>query len=296
MSANDNEARPRPSAKEMAKTMAKNIEAWSGKDKGDENFPVASLLIAKPLRARVHAYYAYARNADDISDSPSLSPEEKLNRLDTMEAVLTGAKDTGSPSATKLRQSMQESGVPNIHARELLTAFRQDVTKTRYESWAELMGYCRYSAAPVGRYVLDVHGESHDTWPPSDALCASLQVLNHLQDCAEDYHNLDRVYLPSEDLAACGSQLADLDGTQSTKGLRCVIDRLLDGCDALIVEARRLPLGVKSPGLRRECAVIVNLAERLTRRLRHGDPIAGRVKLTKSDFALALLTGLWRGR
>jgi len=121
-------------------------------------------------------------------------------------------------------------------------------------------------------------------------------VLNHLQDCADDYHALNRVYLPSEDLAACGSRIDDLDGRQSSKGLRCVIDRLLDETEKLIVTAAALPSLVKSPGLRRECAVIVNLAERLARRLRQGDPLATRVKLTKSDFALALLTGLWRGR
>jgi farnesyl-diphosphate farnesyltransferase len=137
---------------------AADVEAWSGKDKGDENFPVGSLLIAKRLRPHVHAYYAFARNADDIADSDALGAAQKIARLDAMEAVLLGAAAEGSPSAARLRESLAVTGVSAIHARELLVAFRQDATKTRYQSWGELMAYCRYSAAPVGRYVLDLHG------------------------------------------------------------------------------------------------------------------------------------------
>jgi hydroxysqualene synthase len=272
------------------------VETPSGKGRGDENFPVGSFLIRRDLRVHVHAFYRFARNADDIADNPNLAAAEKIRRLDRMEEVLDGAPGTDSPAATAMRASLLETGTSFQHCRDVLRAFRLDATKLRYTDWPDLIEYCRYSASPVGRQLLDLHGEDRATWPASDALCSALQVLNHLQDCADDYHALNRVYLPSDDLAACGSRLEDLDGRQSTKGLRCVIDRLLDGCDKLIVEARALPPGVKAPGLRRECAVIVNLAERLTRRLRDGDPLARRVKLTKSDFALALLTGLWRGR
>jgi hydroxysqualene synthase len=284
MIANDNDARPR--------AVPKTVEAWSGKDKGDENFPVASLLIAKPLRERVHAYYAYARNADDISDSPALSPEEKLTRLNAMEAALTGERDTGSPSATKLRQSLAESGVPNIHAREILTAFRQDVTKTRYENWAELMEYCRYSAAPVGRYVLDVHGESHDTWPPSDALCASLQVLNHLQDCAKDLRDLDRCYIPQDWLREQGLTTDDIARPETMPALRIVFDKMLAETDKLNIEAAELPKRVKSRRLRIETAIICALARRLTTLLKSGDPLATRVKLSKLDVLAATLRGM----
>ena len=86
----------------------------------------------------------------------------------------------------------------------MLHAFRLDAVKLRYRDWDDLMAYCRYSASPVGRQLLDLHGESRDTWPASDALCSALQVLNHLQDCADDYRLLDRVYLPLTDLAAEG--------------------------------------------------------------------------------------------
>ncbi|WP_298213763.1 squalene synthase HpnC [Acidocella sp.] len=287
MIANDNAARPRPAAARPG-----SVESWSGKDKGDENFPVASLLIAKPLRAQIHAYYAFARNADDIADSPALPPAEKLARLDAMEAVLTGARREGSPSAARLRAVLAASGVSDVHARELLVAFRQDATKTRYASWAELMEYCRYSAAPVGRYVLDVHGESRAAWPASDALCAALQVLNHLQDCAKDLRDLDRCYIPQDWLAEQGLTTDDLARPETVPALRAVFDRMLDATAALNAQAAALPAAVKSRRLRAETAIIGALARRLATRLRHGDPLAARVKLSRLDMALATLKGL----
>jgi farnesyl-diphosphate farnesyltransferase len=280
----------------MAEPLLAAVETPSGKGRGDENFPVGSFLIRRDLRVHVHAFYRFARNADDIADNPALAAAEKVRRLDRMEAVLDGAAGDDSPAAAAMRESLLATGMTFQHCRDVLRAFRLDATKLRYKDWDDLMEYCRYSASPVGRQLLDLHGEDRATWPPSDALCSALQVLNHLQDCADDYHALDRVYLPRDCLAACGSRIQDLDAPQSTVGMRCVIDHLLDGTDALIVKARELPLRVKAPGLRRECAVIVNLAERLSRRLRDGDPLARRVKLTKGDFAAALLVGLWRGR
>ncbi|MBX5454437.1 MAG: squalene synthase HpnC [Acidobacteriia bacterium] len=260
-----------------------SVEAWSGKDRADENFPVGSLLIRADLRAHVHAFYAFARNADDIADSPLLSPDEKLARLDVMEAVLLGQAKEGSPSATRLHRSLAETGVSPRHACELLQAFRQDATKRRYASWDELYAYCRFSAMPVGRHVLDLHGEAPDTYPPSDALCTALQILNHLQDCAQDLARLDRCYLPEDLLAAHGASADDLRRAQATKGLRAVFDALLDHVDSLNAQAVFLPKTTRSLRLRLETAVIVELSQHLAARLRSEDPLAQRVKLRKSD-------------
>ena len=145
---------------------AATVEAWSGKDRGDENFPVGSLLIRRDLRAHVHAFYAFARNADDIADSGELAAEEKIARLDVMEDVLLGRRDDGAPSALRLRGSLAETGVTARHSLDLLIAFRRDATKLRYADWAELHEYCRYSAMPVGRHVLDLHGEDRVTYVP----------------------------------------------------------------------------------------------------------------------------------
>jgi farnesyl-diphosphate farnesyltransferase len=264
---------------------ATTVEAWSGKDRGDENFPVGSLLIRRDLREHVHAFYAFARNADDIADSPSLAADEKIARLDAMEDVLVGRRDTGSPSALRLRASLAETGVSPRHSLDLLIAFRRDATTLRYANWGELYDYCRYSAMPVGRHVLDLHGEDRATYEPSDALCASLQVLNHLQDCTKDLAALDRCYMP-------GVDVAELRGATATPALRQVFDALLDRVDELNTTAVDLPRLTRSRRLRLETGVIVGLAHRLARRLRRGDPVARRIRLTKGDAVASVVAAL----
>jgi len=268
-----------------------NVEIWSGKDRGDENFPVG-VLISPRLRRHVHAFYAFARNADDIADSDALAADDKVARLDMMQAVLLGHAVHGAPSATGLRASLAETGVTPDHATELLIAFRQDASKHRYATWDELYDYCRYSAMPVGRHVLDLHGELRDTWAPSDALCTVLQVLNHVQDCQKDLLALNRCYLPDDLLRAAGTGVDDILGPAETPGLRIVITQLLDRCDALNLTAAALPGGVRDRRLRIETAVIAGLSRRLAERLRHGDPLATRVKLTRTDAMFSVLAAL----
>jgi farnesyl-diphosphate farnesyltransferase len=272
--------------------LATTIEAPSGKDRADENFPVGSWLIARPLRPHMHAFYAFARNADDIADSAALPSAEKIARLNIMEDVLRGRRNDGSPTATALRASLAQTGVTAIHAQDLLHAFRQDALENRTATWPALMEYCRYSAMPVGRYVLDLHGESPDTWPHADALCASLQILNHLQDCATDFAELDRCYLPNDLLAAHGATHADLRAAAETPALRRVFSVLLEHCDELNRAAAGLPRQVHDRRLRLECSIIVNLARRLTRRLRRNDPVATRVALSKTDAAFSIAGAL----
>src|SRR5215471_5435474 len=193
-----------------ARSQNQALETPSGKGRGDENFPVGSFLIRRDLRPHVHAFYRFARNADDIADNPLLSADDKVRRLDRMGAILDGAPGPDSPAASAMRESLRQTGVTAQHCHDVLHAFRLDAVKLQYRDWDDLMEYCRYSAAPVGRQLLDLHGESRDTWPASDALCAALQVLNHLQDCATDYRAFDRVYLPLADLAAAGCTVAAL--------------------------------------------------------------------------------------
>jgi farnesyl-diphosphate farnesyltransferase len=274
---------------------AHSVETPSGKWRNAENFPVGSLLIRRDLRPHVHAFYRFARNADDIADNPMLSADEKIRRLDRMGTILDGAAGNDSPAATAMRESLIDTRMTAQHCDDVLHAFRLDATKLRYHDWNDLMAYCRYSASPVGRQLLDLHGESRETWPASDALCSALQVLNHLQDCGDDYRLLDRVYLPMTDLAAEGLGVEALADSASCSGLRRVLDRLLDRTDALIATARGLPTLVVSSGLRWECAVIVELAVRLLHRLRRRDPLAGRVRLQKSDFLTAFVVGMVQG-
>jgi squalene synthase HpnC len=280
---------------ELSPHRAESVETPSGKWRSSENFPVGSFLIRRGLRVHVHAFYRFARNADDIADNPALTVDDKIARLDRMAAILDGAPGADSPAAAAMRESLIETGITAQHCHDVLHAFRLDAVKLRYRDWNDLMGYCRYSASPVGRQLLDLHGESRATWPASDALCSALQVLNHLQDCADDYRRLDRVYLPLEDLAAEGAGVEALAASESSPALRGVLDRLLNRTAELVEQACGLPPLVASRGLRWESAVIVALAGRLLRRLRHADPVATRVALSKSDFLAAFAIGVSRG-
>ncbi len=200
-------------------------EFASGKGHKDENFPVASWLIRPAHRPPILAFYRFARSADDVADHPTAAPEEKLRLLDEMERTLLGELDS-APEALMLRRVLKEHNLSAQHAMLLLEAFRRDVTKLRYANWDELMDYCRYSAMPVGRFVLDVHGEDRATWPASDALCAALQVINHLQDCAKDYRELNRVYLPEDTMAELGATIDMLNEPKACPELLKVISTL----------------------------------------------------------------------
>ncbi len=273
------------------------METPSGKGSADENFPVGSFLIARRLRPHVACFYAFARAIDDIADNPALTPEDKIARLDRMDRALVGT-DAGDPAhakAHRIRRSLIETGVPVRHCRDLIVAFKQDAVKLGYRDWDDLMGYCRNSASPVGRYLLDLHGESPDAYPASDALCNALQVINHLQDCKDDYRNLSRVYLPGDWMAEAGVGVEDLDAAAASPGMRRVLDRALDGVDRLMGEARTLPGRLRSRRLALESAIIVCIAERLGAMLRRRDPIAGRVELNRWQFALSAAAGIGRG-
>lgn len=248
-----------------------------------ENFPVASLLIAPKHRATILAYYQFARGADDVADSPSLSPDAKLAGLDLFEATLTGRSDEVK-AALPLRAALAERKLSPRHALDLLRAFRMDAIKHRYATWAELMDYCAYSAAPVGRFVLDVHGESEATWPASDALCTALQVINHLQDCGADYRNLDRVYIPQDALAAQGLDVTALDATKASPALRAVLHAVASQNALLVEQGERLPSQVRDFRLCLETAVIARLGRKLNSLLLERDPLSEPVHLTKPGF------------
>src|SRR5204863_4389614 len=163
-------------------------------------------------------FYNFVRTVDDIADHASLQAQARLGLLDELEAGLLGHGDS-QPEAVVLREALAARGLPPRHARDLLTAFRMDVTKLRYENWDELIHYCSYSAMPVGRFVLDVHGESTASWPASDAICAALQINNHLQDCGKDYRDLDRVYITQEIFAARRASVEELGQSRSSPAL-----------------------------------------------------------------------------
>jgi len=261
----------------------------TGKGHKDENFPVASFILKPAHRAPVMTFYRFARTADDVADHATASPEEKLERLGAMRATLSGESDA-NPEALALRHCLIEHGLSAEHGLDLLKAFTQDATKRRYADWGELMDYCRYSASPVGRFVLDVHGESRELWPANDALCSALQVINHLQDCAKDYRNIDRVYLPEDEMAQAGVGVEALAAPSASPGLRQVITDLAERTTGLLDRSRPFAAGIRDGRLAYEVALIQRLAEDLTARLTRRDPLSERVHHKPLEVAgLALM-------
>ena len=256
----------------------------SGKGHKNENFPVASFLIGPQNRPPVLAFYKFVRAADDVADHASAPAEEKLQLLEQMRASLTGESDA-VPEGVRLRTVLQERGLSPVHALDLLEAFRRDCTKLRYQDWDDLIDYCRYSAMPVGRFVLDVHGESQSLWPANDALCAALQVINHLQDCAKDYRELNRVYIPEPMLTAAGITVAALGEDKANPALAGVISALARKNAELLDISRPFARGIRDGRLALEVDLIQTLADDLNTMLIHRDPLSQPVHHSKLDVA-----------
>ncbi|MBY0582261.1 MAG: squalene synthase HpnC [Sphingomonas sp.] len=256
--------------------MTAAAELASGKGHGDENFPVASFILKPQYRAPIMAFYRFARAADDVADNAAASADEKLALLGAMRATLSGTSDANA-EARALRAVLNDRRLSPQHGLDLLTAFERDCTVNRYASWDALIDYCRVSAMPVGRYVLDVHGESRDTWPASDALCAALQVINHTQDCGKDYTGIDRVYIPMDLLDAAGASTDDLAAKAASPALRSVIVDMARRTQGLLAASSVFAAQIHDRRLAVEVAVIQRLAESLTKRLLTRDPLSERV-------------------
>jgi squalene synthase HpnC len=268
--------------------MSSVTELQSGKDHTGENFPVASFLIAPRHRPPVLAFYKFVRAADDVADSATATPDEKLALLEQMRASLMGESDRVA-EGVKLRTVLAAHGLSPVHALDLLEAFRRDCTKLRYRDWDDLIDYCRYSAMPVGRFVLHVHGEPQDLWAANDALCAALQVINHLQDCAKDYRELDRVYIPEPLLTAAGIGVAALGEDKANPALAGVIRDLARRNAGLLDVSRPFARGIKDGRLALEVDLIQTLADDLNTMLMNRDPLSQAVHHSKMDVAALFL-------
>lgn len=267
------------------------IDLASGKGHRDENFPVASWLLAPRHRAPILAFYRFARAADDIADHAEAAAETKQARLAAMRMTLAGSSEANA-EALALRQICGAHALDRQHGLDLLTAFERDVMVNRYADWDALMDYCRFSAMPVGRFVLDVHGEDRATWALSDPLCAALQIINHLQDCGKDWRGLGRVYLPLDTLARHHAPIAELDAPKASPGLRAAITELAQRSLALLDQAAGFSAAIKDRRLAAEVAVIHALAVSLTKRLWLRDPLSQRVHHRKWEAAALALPAM----
>ncbi len=237
------------------------------KNANTENFPVASLLLAPEVRKQVLDFYALARHGDDIADSPELEKEEKHRQLNALEGR-------------------------NPFLDQLLIAFHRDVDQNRYDNWEELILYCGFSAMPVGRFLLDVHGETRGM-EASDQLCSALQILNHLQDCQKDFQKLNRIYLPRSFLAQGHSFEELLSKDQASPELRDVLDKCLNKCQKQLENSVSLARLVQNKRLRYQAKVTILCGFALLGKLRRQDPLARRVELSKQDKLLIAYKGFY---
>ena len=259
-----------------------------------ENFPVASKWLPARWREPILDFYAFARGLDNIADDPILPREEKRQLLRVIKLGLTERNPEMVPIwAHPYLQLLFEKRLSPKHGEALWQAFWQDTEKSRYRSFAEVLRYCRLSAAPVGRAVLDIAGEAKAERKAADALCIALQLLNHLQDVHEDFTERDRIYLPQQWLEQAGLAEEVLQKQHMGPKLRSVFTKWLDETDKLLTIAKRLPKSVKSWQLRYEIKIIIALACSLSRKLREHDPMERAVKLTKREKKRATRRGLF---
>ena len=197
-----------------------------------ENFPVASLLLPAPLRAPVSVIYRFARSADDIADEGDDAPAARLAKLEACRG--------------EIERITREHGLPRAPFTDLLDAFSQDVVKTRYADYAELLDYCRRSANPVGRLLLHLFKRTSETdLRQSDAICTSLQLINFWQDAALDFAK-GRIYLPQDEMEKHGVTEAHIAESRCDGAWRALMSFQVRRTRALMLSGA--PLGRSLPG------------------------------------------------
>jgi len=272
-----------------------SIETTPTKNHKQENFPVGSWLLSQKIRFKILIFYKFARAADDIADSANLSSNEKIKRLNLFKKAIESNKSNKIKisKVEDLRKICIKNKIKINHALNLLKAFKQDAIKKRYKNWSELIRYCKYSAVPVGRFVIDLHKEKQKAYKYSDPLCIALQILNHLQDCKEDYENLDRVYLPIQFLKKYNVKLSQLKKNVTEKNLRLVFNEILKNTEKLIIEAGKNKKNMKHKHLSLETSFILEIAKKLLQLLKNNDPLKKKVMLKKFDYIYCFAKGLY---
>ncbi|MHB8453133.1 MAG: squalene synthase HpnC [Acidiferrobacterales bacterium] len=257
-----------------------------------ENFPVASWLLPRHLRTHIVAIYTFARTADDFADEGSLGAEERLALLDAYEGQIDALRRGIVPDVPvfiALANAVNTHSLPLQPFYDLLSAFRQDVTKTRYTDSSEIMDYCRRSANPVGRLLLHLfHADSTANRALSDAICTGLQLVNFLQDIEQDYAR-GRIYISHESMQRFGVSVEHFRTRRADSAWRSMIESEIVRAHSLLREG--CPLATALPGrigieLRFIVAGGLIVLDKLRRRNRSG--FAGKTRLARHDWLKAL--------
>ncbi|MGM0812956.1 MAG: squalene synthase HpnC [Pseudomonadota bacterium] len=256
-----------------------------------ENFPVASRLLPRELRGPVAAIYCYARDADDIADEDPRPAEERrveLQRLQDRVRALDDPAAEATPEWRALADTLQRFDLPVGLFTDLADAFLQDLDKTRYQDFGEVIAYCRRSANPVGRLLL--HLSKHDTQENlafSDAVCSALQLINFHQDLYQDFAEHGRIYIPADEMAAHGVTEEHFRNRISDFRMRSLMQFQYRRADRLLRAGA--PLGRALPGrLGLEIRAIIQGGARVLWRLRRQEDTFARPRLRTGDWLLIL--------
>ena len=268
------------------------------KNKHQENFPVGMMLFGKGKRQIVSDYYRFARYADDIADNPHLQPQSKVNKLHELEEIFTGQKNYQGQKlkfVKQLKTEFERMEIPTTLATDLLIAFRQDSIGFYYQTWGQLIEYCKYSAAPVGKFMLTIHHEHPSTYLPAVSLCVALQIVNHIQDIKYDMKLLKRLYIPEEIMKKYHLHPEDLIQNKSSIGLQKAISHLMKKTQGLVKEGSLLPQLIRNTGLRIEVCIILSLTNIMIKKILKGDVLAKEIKLSPKDWLIGICQGILKG-
>nr|WP_314899708.1 squalene synthase HpnC [uncultured Deefgea sp.] len=264
-----------------------------------ENFPVGSFLLPKPFRPAIAVVYHVARYADDLADEGDASATERLIALNECSAELQRIERGETPLTARfqaLAPVIAQYQIPLGLFEDLFSAFRQDVIKTRYQNFGEVIDYCRRSANPVGRILLHIFGQTDARQMAlSDGICSALQLVNFWQDVAIDWKK-DRVYLPLDDMERFSITEVDIDRAIATPAFKQLMSFQCDRTRRMLRAGS--PLGVQLPGrIGLEIRTIVLAADRVISKIKQAeyDVFNARPTLTRSDWPAILWHALKAG-
>jgi len=272
----------------------------SGKTHTDENFPVSSFIVKKTIKKHVRNFYFYARTADDIADNKELDPKKKMEILSELDLIISKRKSSDVTITNDLITSLNELKIDDKNPRNILKAFKLDTHKKRYKEWDDLINYCKYSANPVGRFVIDVNyfvenktqSNINNVYRASDNLCTALQIINHLQDCKKDFLELDRIYIPQQMFKKFNLTEAEIRNEKSSHNFNLLKIEIVNKIEHMLDKSKNSLKLIKLKRLRKEIFIIFYIAKKLCYLLKKNDPLKKNVKLTRIDLIFCFLKGI----
>ena len=267
----------------------------SGKSYSDENFPVASFLMTKKIRKIVRIFYFFARMADDVADHQTLPKYKKIRILKSFDTAILKNKGIHNKILRDMVLQFKDLPTGKEYSRNLLKAFLMDASDKKYIEWSDLLYYCKYSANPVGRFVIDTVKETNNVdkiYEASDNLCTALQIINHLQDCKKDFEELNRVYIPESLFKKYSIDKSILKKNKSTGNFEKLKVEIIEN---ILISLKMTKNGlscIQSWRLRKETLIILNIAKRLCNLLKKKDPLREKIKLSRIELIFCFFKGI----